>query len=219
MAKYSTYSYDQEMLLPVSLSQQIQPHTFEYTINYLVDHKIDLSVFEKKYRNDETGAPAIDPAILLKVILLAYSRGVVASRRIAQCCYENVVFMALAADTRPHFTTIADFISSMEEQIISVFRDVLTVCYAEGLIGKRMFAVDGCKISSNCSKEWSGTRKELLKKAEKIEQSVRFLLKRHREEDEQAAVEPGQREKEHKAIENLRAKAEKIRSWLESNKE
>jgi transposase len=218
MARYREYSYDQEMLLPVSLSQQIQPHTFEYTINYLVDHKIDLSVFESKYHNDQTGAPAIDPAILLKVILLGYSRGVVASRRIAQCCYENVVFMALAADTRPHFTTIAEFISSMEQQIISVFRDILTVCYAEGLIGKRMFAVDGCKISSNCSKEWSGTRKELLKKAEKIEQSVRYLLGRHREEDEQAA-EPGQREKEQKAVEDLQAKAEKIRLWLGSNKE
>jgi transposase len=218
MARYRDYSYDQEMLLPVSLSQQIQPHTFEYTINYLVDHSIDLSVFENKYRNDETGAPAIDPAILLKVILLAYSRGVMASRRIAQCCHENVVFMALAADTRPHFTTIADFISSMEQQILPVFGDILTVCYTEGLIGKRMFAVDGCKISSNCSKEWSGTRKELLKKAEKIEQSVRFLLKRHREEDEQAD-EPGQRDKEQKAVENLQAKAEKIRKWLGSNKE
>jgi len=35
-----------------------------------------------------------------------------------------------------------------------------------------MFAVDGCKISANCAKEWSGTKKELLKKAQKIEESV-----------------------------------------------
>jgi hypothetical protein len=39
-----------------------------------------------------------------------------------------------------------------------------------------MFAVDGCKIASNCAKEWSGTRKKLKKKAEKIEVSVRLLL-------------------------------------------
>ncbi len=151
-------------------------------------------MFEAKYRNDETGAPAIDPLILLKVILFAYLRGILSSRRIAQCCEENVVFMALAADTRPHFTTIADFISSMEKKIASVFRDILTVCYTEGLIGKRMFAVDGCKISCNCAKEWSGTKKELLKKVEKIERSVRFLLKRHREDDE-ASCEPDQWEK------------------------
>jgi hypothetical protein len=71
--------------------------------------EVDLHVFES-HHNDATGAPAIHPAILLKVI----------------------------------------------------------VCYTEGLIGKSMFAVDGCKIVSNCAKEWSG--------AEKIEASVRLLL-------------------------------------------
>jgi len=30
-----------------------------------------LSVFDSKYRNDETGAPAFDPAVLLKIILVA----------------------------------------------------------------------------------------------------------------------------------------------------
>ena len=35
-----------------------------------------------------------------------------------------------------------------------------------------MFAIDGCKISSNCAKEWSGTKAELVKKADKIERST-----------------------------------------------
>jgi transposase len=218
MAKYREYSYEQEMLLPVSLAQQIQPGTFEYTLNYVVDHEVDLRVFESRYRNDDTGAPAIDPAILLKVILLAYSRGIISSRRIAQACEENVLFMALGADTRPHFTTIAELISSMGEQITSVFTDILAVCYSEGLIGKRMFAVEGCKISSNCAKEWSGTKKELLKKAQKIEESVRYLMKRHRETDE-ATAEPNQRRKQKQSIKNLKAKAKKIRAWLEENEE
>ena len=67
-----------------------------------------------RYKNDETGAPAYDPAILLKVILFAYSRGVTASREIERLCRENVVFMALSADSQPHFTTIADFIATLE---------------------------------------------------------------------------------------------------------
>jgi transposase len=218
VAKYRAYSYDQTRLLPVSLKNQIQPGTIEHTINYLVDHEIDLSVFDEQYRNDETGAPAIDPAILLKIILFAYSRGIISSRRIARACEENVVFMALAADTRPHFTTIADFISSMADKITSVFRDILAVCYAEGLIGKHMFAVDGCKISSNCAKEWSGTKKELQKKAQKIEQSVRLLVRRHREVD-RGKRDPDQEEKEKRAVKNLRKKAKKIREWLDENEE
>jgi len=146
-------------MLPVHLADQLQPGTFEHTIDYLVDNEIDLSVFQFRYDNDETGAPAYDPAVLLKVVLFAYSRGITSSRQIARACEENVVFIALSADSHPHFTTIADFISSMSEQIESVFADVLTVCYTEGLIGKTMFAVDGCKISSNCAKEVEGRRR------------------------------------------------------------
>jgi len=32
-----------------------------------------------------------------------------------------------------------------------------------------MFVIDGCKISSNCSKEWRGTKAELLAKTKKSE--------------------------------------------------
>jgi len=218
MARYREYSYEQSLMLPIQLSEQVQPGTFEYTVNYLVDNEIDLSVFELRYCNDETGAPAYDPGILLKIILFAYSRSIISSRRIALACEENVVFMALSADTRPHFTTIAEFISAMSGEIESVFTDVLSVCYTEGLIGKKMFAVDGCKISSACSKEWSGTKAELRKKAEKIEEAVRKLLAKHREAD-QSSGEPGQRDKEQKAAENLRAKAKKVREFLDTTEE
>ena len=218
MARYREYCYEQSLMLPVRLADQLQPGTFEYTVNYLVDNEIDLSVFESNYNNDETGAPAYDPAILLKIILFAYSRGITSSRRIAQMCEENVVFMALSADTRAHFTTIAEFISRMSEKITAVFTDVVSVCYTEGLIGKKMFAVDGCKISSNCSKQWSGTKAELRNKAEKIERSVRHLVSKHRQED-RLSTEGGQKKREQKAIENLSAKAKKVREFLENNED
>jgi transposase len=79
------------------------------------------------------------------VILYAYSRGIISSRSIARACEENVIFIALSADTPPHFTTIADFISTMQDQITPLFRDVLLLCSTEGLIDKKMFAIDGCK--------------------------------------------------------------------------
>jgi len=154
MARFREYSYDQTVMLPVVLGRQLQPGSFEYAINYLVDQCVDRSVFDERYANDETGAPAIDPAILLKIVLFAYSRGILSSRAITRACEENVIFMALSADTRPHFTTIANFISSMDRVIVGLFRDVLTICFTEGLIGRQMFAIDGCKISSNCAKEW-----------------------------------------------------------------
>ena len=111
MARYRPVDYSQEKLIPINYANQILPGTIEHTLSYLVDSEIDLSVFDSNYCNDETGAPAIDPAVLLKVILFAYTRGIFTSRDIAQCCRENVIFMALSADTQPHFTTIASFLS------------------------------------------------------------------------------------------------------------
>jgi hypothetical protein len=39
-----------------------------YSLHYLIDNEIDLSLFDTRYRNDEMVAPAYDPAILLKII-------------------------------------------------------------------------------------------------------------------------------------------------------
>lgn len=79
-------------LLPVDFDKQVQPGSFEHALCYLIDHEIDLTAFHARYKNDFEGAPAYDPAVLLKIILLAYSRGIVSSRRIEAACRENVLF-------------------------------------------------------------------------------------------------------------------------------
>lgn len=216
MARYKEYDYSQGKFIPIHFDKQILPGTFEYTLHYLIDNEIDLSVFDLRYKNDETGAPAYDPAILLKIILYAYSRGITRSREIAQCCKENVIFMALSVDTHPHFTTIADFISTANEEVIRLFLEVLMVCDEMGLIGKEMFAVDGCKMPSNASKEWSGTKEELQKKKEKMEKAVRQIIKRHREMD----VTEANREvveQEAQYVETIKKKVKKIKEWLKEN--
>lgn len=109
MARYKVVDRSPKFL-PVVLSEQLLPGTFEHALNHLLDHELDLSGFDERFCNDETGAPAYPPAVLLKVILFAYSRGIVGSRPIEQACRENVVFIALSGDSAPHFTTIAGFI-------------------------------------------------------------------------------------------------------------
>jgi len=88
MARYKYYSYEQGVMIPVNFSSQIVPGTIEHTISWLVDNRIDLSGISKRFRNDATGAPAYDPAILLKIVLLAYSRGIISSRMIMKACRE-----------------------------------------------------------------------------------------------------------------------------------
>lgn len=216
MAKYKPYSYAQGQFIPVYFNKQIQKGIFEYTLNYLVDNELDLSIFDNRFRNDETGAPAYDPRILLKIILFAYSRSITSSRSIAGCCEENVLFMALSANSRPHFTTIADFISSMDKEVVNLFLQVLLICDQQNLIGKEMFAIDGCKLPSNASKEWSGTREDLKRKAAKIEKALHRMVIRHKCMDE-SKVEPEVLLKEEKYKEKLKKSAAKIREWLTGN--
>jgi len=218
MPRFKPYSYDQTKLIPVDFKRQLQPGTFEFALNHIIDD-MDLTIFHGHFQNEETGAPAYDPAVLLKIILFAYSRGITSSRDIERACRENVVFMALSADTHPHFTTIAAFISSMEGEITPLFRNVLAVCAEEGLIAGQMFAIDGCKISSNCSKEWSGTRSDFERKKGKLEGSIGLLLRKHRETDESEGRGVGMREKEEAAIERLRGKVRKIDEWLGANED
>ena len=115
-------------LLPVDFDKQIQPGSFEYALCYLVDRELDLTPFHARYKNDCEGAPAYDPAVLIKIILLAYSRGVVSSRKIEAACRENVTFIAVSGDSAPNFTTLAGFVSEMGDLAAKLFAQVLTVC-------------------------------------------------------------------------------------------
>lgn len=135
--------------LPIVLEAQLQPGSFEYALDYLVDHQLDLNSLRSRYRNDETGAPAYDPAVMLKIVLLAYSRGMISSRAIERACRENVLFIALSGDSSPQFTTIAKFVRELADDIAALFQQVLLTCDALGLIGRQMFAIDGVKLPSN----------------------------------------------------------------------
>ena len=171
MARYKEYDYHQGKFIPISFDKQILPGTFEHTLAYVIDNEFDLSIFNDRYSNDETGAPAYDPAILLKIILYAYSRGITSSRKIEQCCRENIIFMALSCDTSL-LTSPPLRISSLPStrEIVRLFLEVLLVCDQMNLIGKEMFAIDGVKLPGNASKEWSGTKEELSHKKEKMEE-------------------------------------------------
>ena len=86
--RFKPYYIDQDALLVINYRDQLQPGTFEHAIHYLIEHKLDLSVFHPKYRNEDTGRLAYDPAILLKIILFAYSK----AREIQWCCETNILF-------------------------------------------------------------------------------------------------------------------------------
>lgn len=218
MLNFKAYSYDQQIMIPVNLHKQLIPGTFEHRLNQLIDKEVDLSVFHTKYKNECKGASAYDPAILLKLVLFSYSRGIISSRGMEALCKENIVCIALTADSRPHFTTIAHFVSSLGEACVELFTMILAICYLENLIGKELFAIDGCKLSANCSKEWSGTKDDFFKKVEKIKKSIDYLINKHKAQD-QNPIDEVQLEREKKAIKKQEAIVKKVTEWLATHEE
>jgi len=183
MAKYKDYNYSQSLMVPVSLEEQLLPGTLEYVIHHIIEYRFDISSFNKRFSNDKAGRPAFNPKILLKIILLGYSRGIVSSRPLERACRENIIFMALTCGQEPDHSTISKFVSSMKNEINDVFTQVLLVCEEEALLGGTHFSIDGLKLPSNAAKEWSGTHSDLKKKQEAIEKKVQEMLKEHRKQD------------------------------------
>ena len=217
MAKYKRYNYSQTVLLPVSLEDQLMPSTIEFAFHTLVEHRMDVSRFDERYKNDETGCTAYDPKVLLKVVLLGYARGITTSRKIERACRENVVFMAMSCGQQPDHTTIAPFVSSMQEEIVPLFRDVLLVCDEMNLLGGTEFALDGLKLPSNASKEWSGTIGNLKRKQKKLEAKVKQLLTAQIEADKKEGGDSLGKENWMKQAERVKKKAERIERWLSEN--
>lgn len=221
MARYKRNEFSQNLLIPISLQEQILPCSLEEAIQTLVDTKMDMSIFDGKYVNEEMGRRAYDPRILLKVVLLGYSRGLISSRKIEQACRENVVFMALSCGQYPDHSTIAAFVSSMKDEILPLFCNVLLVCEEMKLLGGTLFAIDGCKLPSNASKKWSGSVDDLRRKRAKLEGKVKELLAQQEKEDRKDGDDPSDpdtRPQRKKHIEKLRKQAERIEAWLKEDR-
>lgn len=205
-------------LIPVDFSRQVLAGSFEFALCHLIDEgEVDLSRLEARLKNDDGGAPAYHPAVLLKIVLLAYSRGIVGSRQIEAACRSNVLFMAVSGDSTPHFTTIADFVSGLGEEVKQIFTQVLLVCDRQGLIGRQMFAIDGVKLPSNAAKAKSGKRVDFLREAQRMEAAVAQMLARHGQCDTEPGPATGQAAREARRLERLKEEATKIRQWLQDH--
>ena len=216
MPRFIPYNYQQDTMVVINFNDQIVPGSFEHALHYLIEHKVDLSAFYTAYKNTFEGRPAIDPAILLKVILFAYSKGITSSRQIQWCCQSNIIFKALSCDTSPDFTTIAAFVSGHSDAIVNLFEQIVLICHEQGLIGHDLIAIDGCKIPSNAAKEWSGTLEELEHKRVKLKRQIKLKLDEHKANDKlpNSTSTNKRKQKVQQTIDTLQAAHDKVARFL-----
>jgi hypothetical protein len=115
------------MMLVVDFDKQLEPGSFEHALCHMVDQGLDLTGLISRIRNDDGGAPAYDPAVLIKIVLLAYSRGIISSRKMEAACRDNVMFMVVSGESQPDHSTLAAFVSKLGDEVAKLFAQVLVL--------------------------------------------------------------------------------------------
>ena len=206
----------QGMFLSINLKEQLLPGTFEYMLDKLIESKIDISILDQNYKNDKTGAKAIPPGILIKLIIYGYSKGIKSSRALEELCRNNIIAKALTEDTQPHWTTIANFVSRNEECFKNIFVKVLAYCTELGLVGGKTFAIDGCRLPSNASIDLTGTKEELKKRVKLYRRMAEKHIEKHKRKDEKGEVDEDVEIKFQRQQKKLNRYAEKINDFIEN---
>ncbi|CCK75898.1 Transposase (IS4 family protein), fragment [Oleispira antarctica RB-8] len=91
------------------------------------------------------------------------------------------------------------------------------VCDQSGLIGKEHFAIDGCKLPTNASKQWSGTHKELRKKSDKLKEAAQKIIDKHLSNDSDKRGGNNIAADQQQTIDTLMKSAKKIDDFLLTN--
>ena len=141
---------DQQFLLPPDMREWLPADHLVWTVLDAVE-VMDLASLRGVYRDDGTGRPAFDPALMVALLLYGYCHGERSSRQLERRCVEDVAYRVICGGHRPDHATIARFAVRHQAALAVVFSEVLRLLAAEGLVRLGRVAVDGTKIAADAS--------------------------------------------------------------------
>lgn len=192
MAKtFRDWDVEQLMMFPPSVQDFVPPGHLAHFVRNTVLEALDLSAILDSY-SEERGYPPYHPAMMMALLLYAYSQGIYSSRRIAKGCEERVDFMAVTGMQRPDFRTISEFRRRHLAAVGQLFVQVLRLCQEAGLVKLGHVALDGTKVKANASKHKAISYQRMKKAEAELEQIVQGWLRQAegvdaREDKEQGA--------------------------------
>lgn len=106
------YGSDEMWLLPPSPQEWLPEDHLAYLLPDLAE-ALNLTPILQTYGWTTLGMASYHPQLLVKILFYVYAVGIPALRQIAKELDENVAFWVLAANQRPDFRTISDFVGSV----------------------------------------------------------------------------------------------------------
>lgn len=172
---FAPYDPDQQYLLPPSLKDWLPSDHLVYFVSETVD-QLDLSSFERAYRQEGSGNVAYHPRLMVKLLVYAYSTGVFSSRGIARQIEENIAFRVLAAENRPSHRTIARFRQEHVERFGEIFVQIVQIARESGLTHLGKVAIDGTKIKANASKHKAMSYARMKEEEKRLREEISTLI-------------------------------------------
>ena len=140
----------QRFLLPVDMMDWLPEDDIVYLIVDAVD-VMDLSGFEATCKVGHAGQAPFAPAMMLALLIYAYSHGVRSSRVIERLCRRDAGYRFIVGDEVPDHSVIARFRQHHAGRMKSMFLQVLELCREAGLIRLGLVALDGTKVKANAA--------------------------------------------------------------------
>src|SRR5512134_1294508 len=185
--KFKTVDYEQSGQQRLTIDDCLPAdHLARFMVNIVV--MLDLRAFYAYYA--ATGGEAIDPKVLLVLLLYAYATGIFSSRQIEQATYEVIPFRFLAGGLHPDHSTLAWFRQQFLAEIKGVFAQVLLIAHELGYLTLGNISLDGSRIHADASKSKAVSYGRLLQLETRLQQEVAELLALG-EQSDAAELPPG----------------------------
>jgi len=172
---FKPYTMAQASLIPPSWEELIPADHIVRVVNRAIE-RINLEPLLRKYKGG--GTSSYHPAMLLKVLVYAYTQRIYSSRQIAKAIRENVNFLWLSGGNQPDFRTINSFRGEKMKGVIEeVFTLVLELLVEEGYVKLENYFVDGTKVEANANRHKVVWAKSRAKYEGRLREKVKELLK------------------------------------------
>jgi len=214
--KYIIYNPTQSFLLPPDPRDWLPDGHLALFISDTVDD-LDISSIYEHYDKAEAGAPPFNPAMMVKILLYSYCKGIPGSRRISAAVEEDIAFRFLAAGNTPDFRTICLFRKTHIEPLKGIFKQVVRLCRRAGLVKLNVTAGDGTKMKANASLSKSKTMDALIEEDARLEKEINDALvagMKADEEDDQRYGQDKRGDEPPEFIRNAKKRREFIREGI-----
>ncbi len=173
--RFRHYDQSQSFLLPPSLDDWLPENHEARFISEVVDTMLDLDCIYDSY-TEASGAPPYDPAMMLKLLLFAYSIGVTSSREMERRCHTDVAFRWLSANAAPDYRSLSRFRRRHLGAIDTLFVQVLALCAEAGLVKLGRVALDGTKLRASASRHKAMSYDRMGPRIDELEAEVAAML-------------------------------------------